>query len=663
MTVQTNTNVASFNGNGVTQIFPIAFKFNKDTDLVVLLADDATGVSATLTLNSDYTVSGEGDEEGGLINVVVAPAVGKRLFVSRVVDILQMTDLRNQGKFFAEVHEDAFDLLTMIAQQHETGIRSSLRVADSDPEPARIPSAAFRAGKLLSFDGDGNPQAVAPVTDSSAALRLVLAESSDPREGAAIVGRAIRFFRSIRLVGGGDGELQTVAGQYDGETVQVLGYWDDMPGEGGGLYTWFATNTLPADGAVIVAPNGVSTGRWIMRPRETYFEDFGARGDGATDDYAAMNLAVTSIYSKMFPVRMKSRTYASSQMLVVGDKVSLIGSGTFVSMIRALPGFVGTAVIQYYAPDSGINSVEIKNFRVSCNGQDVHGFDLRRMYDAVLISGLMCIDAPDTKNAFRLVGHTDAAPITIGQTVRIEALFMGHANSTATAATCYIQKLQEAVFTECKSWGCYGSSKAASVPWEIEDCRSLTFIQPSAVTSTGYGFKIRSIGRTTRNINLISPLYENIDGMIDAQGADADFIVINVRQENPRYETVTTGGYNFAFTNSCEVDLFNRPATVASTAAQTLLYTGDASNISNSSTTTTILRRANAVSRRYSVGPSLEVTAQDGSTVHLRTLEPSASTCSLMVAHNNGSTTTLKQVTVGAADSAGTGFRTLRIAN
>jgi len=123
MTVQTNTNVASFNGNGVTQIFPIAFKFNNDTDLIVLLVDDATGAVSQLTLNSDYTVSGEGDEEGGLINVVVAPALGQRLKVTRVVDILQLTDLRNQGKFFAEVHEDAFDLLTMIAQQHESCIR------------------------------------------------------------------------------------------------------------------------------------------------------------------------------------------------------------------------------------------------------------------------------------------------------------------------------------------------------------------------------------------------------------------------------------------------------------------------------------------------------------------------------------------------------------
>ena len=188
MTVQTNTNVASFNGNGVTQIFPIAFKFNNDTDLVVLLVDDATGAVSQLTLNSDYTVSGEGDEEGGLINVVVAPATGKRLKVTRLVDILQLTDLRNQGKFFAEVHEAAFDLLTMIAQQHDSGIRSALRVAESDPEPARIPAVAQRAGKVLSFDNDGNPQVVAPVSDSSTGLRLELANGTANLVDSAVVG-------------------------------------------------------------------------------------------------------------------------------------------------------------------------------------------------------------------------------------------------------------------------------------------------------------------------------------------------------------------------------------------------------------------------------------------------------------------------------------------
>ena len=188
MTVQTNTNVATFNGNGVTQIFPIAFKFNNDADLVVLLVDDDTGVSSLLTLNSDYTVSGEGDEEGGLINVVVAPAAGQRLKVSRIVDILQLLDLRNQGKFFAEVHEDALDLLTMIAQQHQSEIASSIRVAASDPEPSRLPPVASRANMLMAFDSLGNPIASAPASGDSAELALNLANGVDPSKGAALVG-------------------------------------------------------------------------------------------------------------------------------------------------------------------------------------------------------------------------------------------------------------------------------------------------------------------------------------------------------------------------------------------------------------------------------------------------------------------------------------------
>jgi len=188
MTVQTNTNVASFNGNGVTQIFPIAFKFNNDTDLVVLLIDDATGAATQLTLNSNYTVSGEGDEEGGLINVVVAPAVGQRLKVTRIVDILQLMDLRNQGKFFPEVHEDAFDLLTMIAQQHESSLKLAIRAAESDPEPSPLPPAANRANQLMGFDANGNPVAVAPVSGSASELAVELSNSADPSKGASKVG-------------------------------------------------------------------------------------------------------------------------------------------------------------------------------------------------------------------------------------------------------------------------------------------------------------------------------------------------------------------------------------------------------------------------------------------------------------------------------------------
>jgi len=69
-----------------------------------------------LSLNSDFSVTGAGDEKGGTVSLTpqtAAPTSVQRLKITRIVDILQLTDLRNQGKFYAEIHEDAFDLLKM----------------------------------------------------------------------------------------------------------------------------------------------------------------------------------------------------------------------------------------------------------------------------------------------------------------------------------------------------------------------------------------------------------------------------------------------------------------------------------------------------------------------------------------------------------------------
>ncbi|MHA6476196.1 hypothetical protein ACX1DW_01695 [Stutzerimonas sp. KH-1] len=345
MTVQTNTNIASFNGNGVTQIFPIAFKFNNDTDLVVLLVDDATGAVSQLTLNSDYTVSGEGDEEGGLINVVVAPASGQRLKVTRVVDILQLTDLRNQGKFFAEVHEDAFDLLTMIAQQHESGIKSALRVAESDPEPARIPSAAQRAGKILSFDTEGNPQVVAPVTDSSTELRIELANDTPYLVDGEVVGGVILPIKSIAA-------LRARAGRYDGDVAYLRGRTESST-LGAGQFKWDAASTLADDDGVVIG--SAATGRWIRIGTnfECHGEWFGVGNDGG--DYTAelqnaINYAATAVGGAQgMRVQLLRGKVGLSNKITLPNRVALHGANGRGTVIEALDTFEPTATEMFHA--------------------------------------------------------------------------------------------------------------------------------------------------------------------------------------------------------------------------------------------------------------------------------------------------------------------------
>lgn len=115
MTVETTESVAEFFPNGVTITFPLYFKFLADEDLEVIYID-AAGVSTTLVLNSGYVANGAGENSGWSVTTL-STLVGGKLVVTRKMEALQETDLRNQGRFFAETHEKVFDRLTMLIQQ------------------------------------------------------------------------------------------------------------------------------------------------------------------------------------------------------------------------------------------------------------------------------------------------------------------------------------------------------------------------------------------------------------------------------------------------------------------------------------------------------------------------------------------------------------------
>jgi len=118
MTISTTAMRADFAGNGVTTIFamPAGFRVFADSELRVVKRTDATGAEVLLVLNTDYTVSGAGAYASVSVTCTVAPATGTTLLVDRVIPLLQATDIRNQGSFFAKTHEDVFDRLTMLLQ-------------------------------------------------------------------------------------------------------------------------------------------------------------------------------------------------------------------------------------------------------------------------------------------------------------------------------------------------------------------------------------------------------------------------------------------------------------------------------------------------------------------------------------------------------------------
>lgn len=162
MSLSSAVNRNDYQGTGALNEYDYTFFIFAESHLEVKVRDDE-GEETTLTLNTDYTVDGAGDSGGGSITLVDADQAwldssgyldsDYALSIQRVVPITQTTSIRNQGAYFAEVHEDAFDKLTMIDQQQQDEIGRSLKAPASEDEPdMEIPAVEERKGKFLFFD-------------------------------------------------------------------------------------------------------------------------------------------------------------------------------------------------------------------------------------------------------------------------------------------------------------------------------------------------------------------------------------------------------------------------------------------------------------------------------------------------------------------------------
>ncbi len=103
-------------GNNTAKEFSFPFRVFAPSDVVVIQADD-TGAETTLIAGQDYTVTLDSSGIGGVVTLFSALPSGFILSISRSTPINQETDLVNQGAFFAEDHETAFDKLTAICQE------------------------------------------------------------------------------------------------------------------------------------------------------------------------------------------------------------------------------------------------------------------------------------------------------------------------------------------------------------------------------------------------------------------------------------------------------------------------------------------------------------------------------------------------------------------
>lgn len=154
MTISSVTTRNNYLGTGITGPYAYNFRIFAAVDLVVTRTVGA--LSTVLAYPTDYSVTGVGNRSGGSITLTAALAAGAVLTIERRLGITQGTALKNQGAYYPEVHEAAFDRATMVDQQQQDQLDRSLRLASTfDPALYDMTLRELTAGKVVTGTGTG----------------------------------------------------------------------------------------------------------------------------------------------------------------------------------------------------------------------------------------------------------------------------------------------------------------------------------------------------------------------------------------------------------------------------------------------------------------------------------------------------------------------------
>ncbi len=150
MTVSSETNRVSYNGDDSTVVFTVPFYFLLDTSIKVThVASDDT--ETTWVLNTDYTVTDAGVESGGSITATTAPATGERLVIIRSESLTQTTDYIENDDFPAASHERALDKAMMINQQQQEEIARCVTAPVGDDGTTDYTLPTYSASNYLQW--------------------------------------------------------------------------------------------------------------------------------------------------------------------------------------------------------------------------------------------------------------------------------------------------------------------------------------------------------------------------------------------------------------------------------------------------------------------------------------------------------------------------------
>ena len=344
MTVADNTSRNQYTATSGQTVFAYTFEIVDKDDIVVLKN------GTTLSEGTDYTVSNVGNDSGGNVTLTVGATASDVLTLYRDMPYSRTQNYTNSGDFLASEVNSDFDRLWLALQQNGGDLDRVLIAPNTDPTSIdmTIPAKADREGKFLSFDSvTGNPTATS-IGDVFGSGTL----------------------KAYNFVGNGSTTAFTLGsdpGVENNTQVYIDGVYQQKNGytvSGTTLTFSAAPPNLSTIEVMVIQPTGVNatdaasvsftqTGSNDTRTVQAKLEesvsvkDFGAVGDGVTDNTAAIQAAIDSLpaaSSIADPARyglgggvitFPNGTYKITSPITITHNVTLQGDTQGASVIKA----------------------------------------------------------------------------------------------------------------------------------------------------------------------------------------------------------------------------------------------------------------------------------------------------------------------------------------
>ena len=289
MTVADNTSRNQYSATSGQTVFAYTFEIVDKDDIVVLKN------GTTLSEGTDYAVSNVGNDGGGNVTLTVGATTGDVLTLYRDMPYSRTQNYTNSGDFLASEVNSDFDNLWLAGEQTNRAFSQSIRkpITDSDSISMELPEAADRTDSFLTFDSTG---AVSTSPLSSALSPSIIARQQFTGDGATTV------FTLAADPGSPAGVVIYIDGVYQEEvTYSVSGStvtFTEAPPTNASIevvsYKTTAVGTTDAN-SVTYLPAGTGAVQTTVQTKlreSVSVKDFGAVGDGVTDDTAAIQAAI-----------------------------------------------------------------------------------------------------------------------------------------------------------------------------------------------------------------------------------------------------------------------------------------------------------------------------------------------------------------------------------